>query len=279
MKKEIITIFLFSLLLPLHSSFAVLLPSLGGNSLGGIYNPINVQVTQDPYDVKRQENITLESRLKSQYGYSIYASCKSSVCGSYDAGNPYDVNSCLLQLESWLGMGYCQAQRENARQNLQCADGYTKNKNGGCSSNDVTCQNSFGLNSNWDGTKNNQGGLICGCKTGYEWNDSRTNCVVHSNPAPIPTKTNDQICQDNYGVNSVWYGTKNENGGLICDCKNGYQWNEGQTRCVYISKIEVPVTKNNELSTSTISETMATSTEKSKPKGFWARIWNWFNFN
>lgn len=281
MKNKIIIIFLFSIFLPLSSIFATIIPSQ--LNPGGLYNPINVQVTQDPYDIKRQDNLSLESRLKAQYGYSIYTSCKSSVCGSYDAGNPYDVSSCLSQLESWLGMGYCQAQRENAQQNLQCADGYTKNKNGGCSSNDITCQNSFGLNSNWDGTKNNQGGLNCGCKTGHVWNDQGSSCIISSNIVVVtpPIKTNDQLCKEKYP--NSYFTELNDQGGPTCDCKNGYQWNQGQTSCVYIvPKVETVVT-NNELSTSIISEivekSIATSTEGSKPKGFWARIWGWLSFN
>lgn len=45
-------------------------------------------------------------------------------------------------------------------------------------------------------------------------------------------KSNDQICQDNYGLNSGWNGTRGSNGGLNCDCKSGYAWNTQRTGCV-----------------------------------------------
>lgn len=50
---------------------------------------------------------------------------------------------------------------------------------------------------------------------------------------PIVTpKSNDQICQSSFGSNSNWGGTKNDKGGLTCDCNTGYQWNEQRTSCV-----------------------------------------------
>lgn len=93
----------------------------------------------------------------------------------------------------------------------------------------------------------------CKCNNGYEFNGSKCvfkntyiNPPVLSSPtistSPIiPTKipivkpkSNDQICQSSYGVNSNWNGTKNDKGGLVCDCKGGYQWNQGQTGCILI---------------------------------------------
>lgn len=47
-----------------------------------------------------------------------------------------------------------------------------------------------------------------------------------------PTKSNDQICQDSYGLNSGWDGTRGSNGGLNCVCNNGYAWNTQRTGCV-----------------------------------------------
>lgn len=190
-------------------------------------------------------------------------------------------------------------------------------------SNDQVCQDSFGVNSNWSGTKNDKGGLTCDCKTGYQWNEQRTSCVLDYNkicsakfgagntwngninknggPDCIETKSNDQICNKDYGVNSIWTNKLNDKGGLVCDCKTGYQWNQGSTQCIIIPKAEVkavtpttskvpevkiiqnetkentpnitkpePIILNQEVTTSTTTEV--------KPKSLWRKIIGWFGF-
>ena len=98
-------------------------------------------------------------------------------------------------------------------------------------SNNQICQDSYGSNSSWNGTSGSNGGLNCDCKSGYTWNEQRTNCDI----APIvPIKTNDQSCQDSYGSNSNWSGTKSSTGGLNCGCKSGYQWNQERTQCIIV---------------------------------------------
>ena len=47
-------------------------------------------------------------------------------------------------------------------------------------------------------------------------------------------KTDDQKCQEEYGINSI-YNRKKKDGTLICDCKAGTYWNQGQTGCIYYS--------------------------------------------
>ena len=42
-----------------------------------------------------------------------------------------------------------------------------------------------------------------------------------------PVMSNDQICQKQYGTNSVYSGQTNSTGGLICGCASGYTWNTG----------------------------------------------------
>ena len=128
-------------------------------------------------------------------------------------------------------------------------------------SNDQICQDSYGINSNWGGTKNNNGGLICGCKSGYLWNEQKTSCIMDYNkicsdkfgsgntwngninkgggPDCVETKSNDQICNKDYGVNSIWTNKLNDTGGPICDCKIGYQFNKGRTQCIITPKAEV----------------------------------------
>lgn len=45
-------------------------------------------------------------------------------------------------------------------------------------------------------------------------------------------KTNNQICKDKYGLYSYSTGVKNPDGGLVCNCQDGYKWNSTQTACV-----------------------------------------------
>lgn len=66
----------------------------------------------------------------------------------------------------------------------------------------------------------------CDCNVGFQINSLKTACVA------IPTKTNNQICQDDSGINVEWDGTKNSDGHLNCNCKSGYLWNGERTACV-----------------------------------------------
>ena len=66
----------------------------------------------------------------------------------------------------------------------------------------------------------------------YIFSQSQSSCVV-------PQKTNDQICQKNYGLNSNWDGTKTNDGRLQCSCQSGYQWNQGQSSCVVMPKPKI----------------------------------------
>ena len=59
------------------------------------------------------------------------------------------------------------------------------------------------------------------------------------NKVTVPEKTNNQICEDSYGFNSVYSGQKNSKGGPVCDCKNGYEWNSNNTSCVLIKQQSV----------------------------------------
>jgi len=49
-----------------------------------------------------------------------------------------------------------------------------------------------------------------------------------------PPKSDNQICLDSYGVNSSYTGQRGTNGGPICGCNTGYQWNSGQTSCIAV---------------------------------------------
>ena len=76
-----------------------------------------------------------------------------------------------------------------------------------------------------------------------------------ASPTPL---SDQQICVNSYGQNSVSTGNKNGNGGPICGCKNGYQWNNGQTSC-QLQQQSVPTTFNTTLPSSQTSATSITA--------------------
>lgn len=298
MKNILPVLFLFSLFIPIHFSFA-----FGEYNFGGSMNPINIQIQPNTREQMRQENLLRESQLKAQYGYSVYSSCKPSACGSYNAIDPFSESSCLSMLEAWLGGGRCLAQRQKSNENIQCVTGYTKVLSNGwyvCSpavtpvvpvkTNDQVCIDKFGAHIKWDGIKDSKGLINCECESGYQASSDGSACVLVSN---VPVKTNDQICNKDYGANSVWTNKLNDTGGPVCDCKIGYQFNKGQTQCISIPKTETktiaPVTKKvSEAKKDTtditkpdpvnLNKVVIINTEEEKPKGFWIKIKNWLGF-
>lgn len=170
---------------------------------------------------------------------------------------------------------YNDSPEQNALQTIQLLERQTQPTK----SNDQICSDKFGQNWKWNGTTNSQGGLACGCKDGYT--QTNGSCVIAPITAIQPSgtlcngtsysacpsnenlvcpstgsaycevpKTNDQICQDKYGSNSNWDGTKDNNGKLNCGCQTGYQWNTGMTECVITS--QTPQSTNNQSYTSVV---------------------------
>jgi hypothetical protein len=141
-----------------------------------------------------------------------------------------------------INAGWTGFYESNGNYNCSCNTGYTLSSDKkscivasappviSAKTNDQMCVDNYGPNSIWDGNpKNAQGHFQCSCANGYMWSDQQNKCIV----APIvPAKTNNELCTDNYGLNSLWNGTKNDTGGLVCDCKSGYQWNDARTSCV-----------------------------------------------
>ncbi len=208
------------------------------------YVPVAIRTPQQP--TKSSDQICKE-KFGSNWKWISGTTCgckdgytqRNGECISYDQSCNTDYqNSIFLKIDT------------DGRKICDCKTGYVWNgQKTGCviapivpiKTNDQVCSDAYGTNSNWDGIKTNDGKISCGCKSGYVWNAQRTNCIVA--PA-VPTKTNDQICQDNYGSNSNWDGTKSNAGGLNCGCKTGYQWNQGKTQCVKIDSIGNTVKKN-----------------------------------
>lgn len=69
----------------------------------------------------------------------------------------------------------------------------------------------------------------------FDTSETKTNSYV---PVAERTKTANQQCKDDYGVNAYSTGEKNADGGPVCDCNDGYQWNAGQTACVAVPKVK-----------------------------------------
>ena len=92
--------------------------------------------------------------------------------------------------------------------------------------NDQLCQDGYGQNSNWDGTKTSDGNLQCGCQSGYQWNDQQKQCVV------IPIKSDKQTCVEKYDEN--WDGFRDAEGRLQCACKSDYQFDITSGKCAIV---------------------------------------------
>ena len=142
-----------------------------------------------------------------------------------------------------------------------CNSGYFSS-GGACVTGSQSCQSTYGPYSTWAGEKTAQGGLLCGCSTGYQVDTSNTTCVQNS-PTPVPVAvpsspasvtattctanstyngvqcicnvgyssnngaciTGAQLCVSSYGANAVGTGTG-------CACASNYQWNSTMTSCV-----------------------------------------------
>lgn len=61
---------------------------------------------------------------------------------------------------------------------------------------------------------------------------------------PIPERQDDIACQRHYGLNSAWSGKSNSENGPICDCMDGYQFDDIQNTCIAkpITPEELPET-------------------------------------
>jgi len=91
-------------------------------------------------------------------------------------------------------------------------------------SNEEVCKNKFGVNSVWSGTTNNNGGAICDCASGYEFNSSQTECISSE-------YYYNQLCQNKYGSNSQWSGELDSSSKPTCNCQSGYYWDFNGTSC------------------------------------------------
>lgn len=244
MKTKLALLSFILFLIPIYfSSAQIYTPRLGSPS-----NPIYIQVEQDPMALWRDAWDKLNSIQKVPYCSKVYddVMAMAEKNGYGDLSFPGEAKSTA----NYLNYLYNYYQT--------CMKAYLKlpkvEKTDG-----QRCQDDYGVNSIWSGTYNAQGGPLCSCKTGYEWNNQRTSCEVgvpknqttekdlkqmlsslsaqvDSLSQTAPTKTNNQLCGETF-TNSTWKGNKNTQGGLECDCDTGYQWNKDQTGCILTSNV------------------------------------------
>jgi hypothetical protein len=171
---------------------------------------------------------------------SYYDGISSCTC---DSGYIVSGSSCVnanLYCSDKLGV---MSEYNSVSKECECMSGYTLNGNS-CVSYNQSCQNQYGLNSYGDEN-------YCYCSAGYEFNASKTACVAQ------PMKTNNEVCQDSFGINSNWIGTVNSTGEPMCGCGSGYQWSTNKTSCVIIPTSILSTTSesdNNEVTTNTTTQ-------------------------
>ena len=143
----------------------------------------------------------------------------------------------------------------NYTEKCECNSGYIVGKDysgkNSCISRESSCENSFGYGSRYsylndkcecksgyefDGTTckykspyitcptNSRISLTdstrCTCDTDYIINEAKDACVY----SPKPIKSNLQLCNENFGYNSYWNGTINDDKTVNCDCNSGYEF-------------------------------------------------------
>src|SRR3989344_317262 len=272
-----------------------------------IYRTINSQSALN-VDMSDPASVTSEATYLN-YLYSSYQSCvsRSAQIQNQTCPNGTGVRNgtCISQdkiCEMDLGPNYKWDGTKNSNGSANCVL-KTSNNTGTENILDGICQKTFGPQSIYTGnTDKGRGGNTggCGCKDGYYWVLGMTMCGNENTPRePVtttPTKTNDQVCMEDYGVNSVWSNTLNDTGGPICDCKAGYQWNESGTQCLAVAKTTTPVIKgvseiktekieikeNSSIiakpDTANLNQKLTPVSEEETPKSFWARLKGWLGF-
>lgn len=197
--------------------FVVSVPSVSAISvfdLGGLYNPIHVQVQQD----LGMQNTQKDNNLKSTYGLSNYYKCATGG-STQDLSNPNTMAQYLNTVQ------YCLERNLMRERNAQqvatavasCPQGYVI-KNRACVSEQVISQ---------------------------MYTDSLRRVEV-SEAYNTPTKRNNQICKETYGLNSLWNGDTVTQGGLVCSCLAGFSFSTDGKSCVAVPV--TPIKTNNQVS-------------------------------
>jgi len=199
----------------------------------------------------------------------------------------------------------CPANSSSVNGQCTCDSGYKASGNA-CITATQSCQNQYGSNSYGDSQ-------YCYCSTGYQWNSTKTSCVLTpSCPDGSTIDSNGQCvtytqsCRVVNNNDIYIFGIKGADGKISCNCVSGYTWNGKQcvanidpvitapkaepeikkiapeiikTPAKVVKQVEKKnVTKIETATSSTPSTTkISTTTEKIVPKtSFFKRIGSWF---
>lgn len=241
-------------------------------------------------------NTSGEDSLKAMYGLTDYYACVRETnyldhSGGPSSGVYYQLLKHCLERKAMYG-GDIQLQKVQIPQQQSCPIG-TYAQNGVCiqtviqqapaaepvQDNASICRNDYGPYSVWTGEWNDDGGPVCGCASGYDWQGDVCAPVVH---APVyeqpvyqaidtcPAGTtydgsscvgHDQRCKDYYGALSEWGGEMNSDGGPVCTCPTGFEWNEANTACRAVIQPLGPAG--------------GTQQEEPKSRGWFTRLLDW----
>ena len=199
-------------------------------------------------------------RQRATYGDVAYNAC-ADTCSTYiaDYRKTLDMSFPENAQRVTSASDYCFSDCLIRYQNSVCPKGYIRVKSGSqCVTFDAGCKEIYGQNSVYTKYDALTGNLSCiTCPQGFAYDSALSKCVhltlcngkywkdcsdgdmFYCPPTGDPQcqpnqpiKTNNQICQDSYGLNSYWDGTKDSNGNLNCGCNAGYGWNITRTVCV-----------------------------------------------
>lgn len=210
--------FKYPLMLFLLSLLFVPLQALSYNPYptGSSLNPIQVEIVPDFFGSL--------SSLRQQYGSVGYSRCYGLGCEGRDLADPIGQKDCLAY------MNYCLQSVKSVAPTCQTGYELSANKTS-CTkivttviSPDQVCVNKYGAYSKYAGYLNSNGGYVCGCQSGYDFNTDKTSCIK------IEQVASEELCKQKYGelaINTV-YG---------CGCPPTAPINADMTACV---KIETP---------------------------------------
>lgn len=162
-------------------------------------------------------------------------------------------------------------------------------------SNDEICADKFGQSWKWDGTKNNGGGLNCGCINNYTQVNGE--CVLKPIAPTLPPmikntpeinkvkapvvkkeetesekKINDDICKSR-DPNSYYYGKLYRIGFPACGCVSGYERSDKTTDLCINQTIKDTLINQDIKPIDNIQ-----NNEEIKPKSLWSKIKGLFGF-
>jgi hypothetical protein len=219
--KVLIGILVF---LPAGSVFA-----LSPFDIGGAYNPIHIEIHESQQQTYQRAQNELWNMMRREVSYVAQCSEIYDAIQSFkrDATGMNATDPAVaLSIAQYLGYLY---QVYDMCASSVCPEGHVRNAQGICVTPDDGCKEHFGRYSQFTGY-NQDGGPECGCIAGYTWNSSGTACTPI--PPQAPQLTNQEICQRDFGPNSVWNGEINNSGALVCDCALGFEWNSSRNSCV-----------------------------------------------